>query len=109
MFSIGSNQSSKRWELLSIAGCEGLGLLITFFMAWSPARHQRRVIRGWSPRRLRHLQFLPTQRRDLQHLEGLVYIVVTDENPHGSSPRACRVGPPAPTGPTRRRRGAADE
>src|SRR5450755_3430679 len=25
---------------------------------------QRRVIRGWSPRRLRHLQFLPTQRRD---------------------------------------------
>src|SRR5271155_5520189 len=64
MFSIGSNQSSKRWELLSIAGCEGLGLLITFFMAWSPARHQRRVIRGWSPRRLRHLQFLPTQRRD---------------------------------------------
>src|SRR5271170_5369096 len=39
MFSIGSNQSSKRWELLSIAGCEGSGLLITFFMAWSPARH----------------------------------------------------------------------
>src|SRR6516165_4429618 len=29
----------------------------------SPAL-QRRVIRGWSPRRLRHLQFLPTQRRD---------------------------------------------
>jgi len=25
---------------------------------------KRRMIRGWSPRRLRHLQFLPTPRRD---------------------------------------------
>src|SRR5258708_36848224 len=32
----GSNQSSKRWELLSIAECESSGLLVTFFMAWSP-------------------------------------------------------------------------
>jgi hypothetical protein len=24
--------------LLSIAGCESSGLLVTFFMAWSPAR-----------------------------------------------------------------------
>src|SRR5271163_2562651 len=72
MSSIGSNQSSKRCELVSIAECEGLGLLITFFMAWSPARHQRRVIRGWSPRSLRHLQFLPTQRRDLPSREPVI-------------------------------------
>src|SRR5271167_118202 len=39
MSSIGSNQSSKRWELVSIAECESSGLLVTFFMAWSPARH----------------------------------------------------------------------
>src|SRR6202166_2248237 len=38
MSSIGSNQSSKRWELLSIAECESSGLLVTFFMAWSPGR-----------------------------------------------------------------------
>src|SRR5271170_2791868 len=38
MSSIGSNQSSKRWELVSIAECESSGLLVTFFMAWSPGR-----------------------------------------------------------------------
>src|SRR5271155_4737984 len=38
MSSIGSNQSSKRWELASIAECESSGLLATFFMAWSPGR-----------------------------------------------------------------------
>jgi len=30
----------------------------------SPAL-QRRMIRGWTPRRLRHLQFQPTPRRNL--------------------------------------------
>src|SRR5271163_1896589 len=38
MSSIGSNQSSKRWELVSIAECESSGLLVKFFMAWSPGR-----------------------------------------------------------------------
>src|SRR5271169_6775567 len=38
MSSIGSNQSSKRWELVSIAECGSSGLLVTFFMAWSPGR-----------------------------------------------------------------------
>src|SRR5271170_4711982 len=38
MSSIGSNQSSKRCELVSIAECESSGLLVTFFMAWSPGR-----------------------------------------------------------------------
>src|SRR5271167_1201295 len=38
MSSIGSNQSSKRWELVSIAECESSGLLVTFFMAWSPGQ-----------------------------------------------------------------------
>src|SRR5712675_1825128 len=38
MSSIGSNQSSKRWELVSIAECESSDLLLTFFIAWSPGR-----------------------------------------------------------------------
>src|SRR5271163_1341181 len=86
MSSIESNQSSKRWELLSIAGCEGFGLLITFFMAWSPARHQRRVIRGWSPRRLRHLQFLPTQRRD----RGRISAAQGPREAQGDDPKMAR-------------------
>src|ERR1700745_2106377 len=38
MSSIGSNPYSKGWELVSIAECERSGLLVTFFMAWSPGR-----------------------------------------------------------------------
>src|ERR1700733_14278680 len=36
--SIGSNQPSKRWELLSVVGCESSGFVVTLVMAWSPAR-----------------------------------------------------------------------
>src|SRR5579864_770264 len=35
---------------------------------------QRRVIRGSSPRRLRHHQFLPTQRRDRGWIETFQYL-----------------------------------
>src|ERR1700733_13892225 len=36
--SIGSNQPSKRWELLSVVGCESSGFVVTLVMAWAPAR-----------------------------------------------------------------------
>src|ERR1700756_1378125 len=64
MSSIGSNQSSKSWELLSIAECESSGLLVTFFMAWSPGRRFNAGDSRLITRRLRHPKFLPTQRRD---------------------------------------------
>src|SRR5262249_14167538 len=34
---MGSNQSSKRWELLSVVVCKSSGVVVTVFMAWSPA------------------------------------------------------------------------
>jgi hypothetical protein len=36
--SMGSYQSSKRWELISVVEGESSGVVVTFFMAWSPAR-----------------------------------------------------------------------
>jgi hypothetical protein len=34
--SMGSNQSSKRWELLSVVERQSSGVVVTFFMAWTP-------------------------------------------------------------------------
>src|SRR5215470_9839259 len=61
--SIGSNQSSKSWALVSACECSAIGFVLLLRMAWSQPAWQRRNRLGWTTRRLRHLQFPPTPLR----------------------------------------------
>src|SRR6267378_8108911 len=61
--SIGSNQSSKSWALVQAAECNAADFVLLLPMAWSPPAWQRRNRLGWTTRRLRHFQFLPTPGR----------------------------------------------
>src|SRR5262249_61907167 len=61
--SIGSNQSSKSWVLAKAAECSATDFVLLLPMAWSPPACQRRNRLGWTTRRLRHFQFLPTPGR----------------------------------------------
>src|SRR5215813_14017686 len=63
--SIGSNQSSKSWVLAKAAECSPTDFVLLLPMAWSPPAWQRRNRLGWTTRRLRHSQFLPTPGRHL--------------------------------------------
>src|SRR5258706_3756014 len=61
--SSGSNQSSKSWALVQAAECNAADFVLLLRMAWSPPAWQRRNRLGSTTRRLRHLQFQPTQLR----------------------------------------------
>src|SRR5260221_14187180 len=71
--SIGSNQSSKSWALVQAAECNAADFVLLLPMAWSPPAWQRRNRLGWTTRRLRHFQFLPTPgRHRLQNRIGVI-------------------------------------
>src|SRR5258708_31130611 len=73
--SIGSNQSSKSWALVQAAECNAADFVLLLPMAWSPPAWQRRNRLGWTTRRLRHFQFLPTPGRHLaEAVTGLLFV-----------------------------------
>src|SRR5260221_14085951 len=76
--SIGSNQSSKSWALVQAAECNAADFVLLLPMAWSPPAWQRRNRLGWTTRRLRHFQFLPTP---LRHHGGSRKLPPTNKGP----------------------------
>src|SRR5260370_37694964 len=76
--SIGSNQSSKSWALVQAVECNAADFVLLLPMAWSPPAWQGRNRLGWTTRRLRHFQFLPTPERHHKQVEKTPLVCLED-------------------------------